>query len=142
MYIDIKQNHDAASNLLTQLPQIESRIDLVAVVEDLGSPVGYRRASASEMQVTLGLQGRAIESETEVLRLAEFAIGSVLLDCEQDRITAKPATKGLLQSSSEFAVQQGDDLSEVALELAEMASISRVQLEGFVKLLIARFGLP
>ena len=142
VYLDIQQNHAAATCLLTQLPLIESRIDLVAVVRDLGSPVGYRRASATEIQVILGLQGRAIESETEVLRLAEFAIGSVMLNFEQDRITAKPATKSPLQSGSETAVPQGGTLSEVALELPETESVPRVQLERFVKLLIARFGLP
>ncbi len=142
VYLDIQQNRSAASRLLTQLPLIDSRIDLVAVIEDLGSPVGYRRASASEMQVTLGLQGRTIDSETEVLRLTEFAIGSVLLRCEQDRITAKPATKSLFQVNLDDAVQQGKALSEVALQLTEMASIPRVHLEEFVGLLIARFGLP
>ena len=117
-------------------------MDLVAVIEDLGSPVGYRRASASEMQVTLELQGRVIDSETEVLRLAEFAIGSVLLSCEQDRITAKPATKSLFQGNLDDAVQQGKALSEVALQLPEVASIPRVHLDEFVKLIIARFGIP
>jgi hypothetical protein len=77
-----------------------------------------------------------------VLRLAEFAIGSVLLNCEKDRITAKPATKSLLQGSLEDAVQQGKALSEVALQLPETESIPRVHLGEFVKLLIARFGLP
>jgi GT2 family glycosyltransferase len=142
VYLDIQQNNAAATCLLTQLPLIESRIDLVAVVRDLGSPSGYRRASAGEMQVILGLQGRAIESDTDVLRLAEFAIGSVLLNCEKDRITAKPATKSLLQGSLEDAVQQGKALSEVALQLPETESIPRVHLGEFVKLLIARFGLP
>jgi hypothetical protein len=142
VYLDIQQNRDASTCLLTQLPQIESRIDLVTVVRDLGSPVGYRRASASEMQGILGLEGRAIDSETDVLGLAEFAIGSVLLNCEQDRITAKSATKSLFQRSSEDAVQQGNALSEVALQLSEMASIPKVQLEEFVRLLIAGFGLP
>ena len=142
VYLDIQQNHDPARNLLTQLPQIESRIDLVALVGDLGSRSGYRRASSAEMQVILGLQGRAIESDTDTLRLAEFAIGSVMLNFEQDGITATPATKSPLQGSSEDAVQQGRALSEVALQLPEMASIPRTHLEEFVKLIIARFGLP
>jgi hypothetical protein len=141
VYLDVHQNRLAAAVLLTQLPVIEPRIDLVAVVRDSASPVGYRRSSAVEMQQILGLSDRAISAETELLTLSEFAIGSAILDCGQDGVTARAATKSelLVQQSQEPQDGPADDVS---LGLTETESLQRARIENFAQSLLNRFGLP
>ena len=141
VYLDVHQNRLAAAVLLAQLPVIEPRIDLVAVVRDSASPVGYRRSSAVEMQQILGLSDRAISAETELLTLSEFAIGSAILNCGQDGVTARAAT------TSELLVQQSQEpqdgpADDVSLELTETESLQRARIENFAQGLLNRFGLP
>ena len=142
VYLDIDQNRSAAAVLLAQLPLIEQRIDLVGVLQDAGSPVGYRRASAVDMQQILGLPDRAVSADTEMLSLREFAIGSAFLNCEQARITARAAT------TSEFLIPQNPEpqhgLSSEDLSLEDLGpeNLQRARLEDFAQGLINRFGLP
>ena len=142
VYLDIDQNPSAAAVLLAQLPLIEQRIDLVGVLHDARSPVGFRRASAVEMQQILGLSDRAISAETEMLSLREFAIGSAFLNCEQARITARAAT------TSEFLIpqspEQQHELSSEDLSLEDLGpeNLQRARLKDFAQGLINRFGLP
>ena len=142
VYLDIDQNRSAAAVLLAQLPLIEQRIDLVGVLDDARSPVGYRRASAVEMQQILGLSDRAISAETEMLSLEEFAIGSAFLNCEQARITARAATK------SEFLIPQSPEpqhefsSEDLSLEDLGPENFKRACLKDFAQGLINRFGLP
>jgi len=142
VYLDINQDPQVAAELLTRVPEVESRIDLVPLVSHGDSPVGYRRAGSSEIRMLLGLQQQSSAARTQGLSLEEFAVGSVILRCEPKQISAKSATNQFLQD-----LPTGGTAVQCALGAAfpnqdSPERIKRVSLELFVQGLISRFGLP
>jgi len=145
VYLDITQKAVAVKVLLTQLSQVEPDIDLVPVVEYTESVVGYRRASAAELQKILGLSSRfgtSQSADNDVLCLDEFATGSVLLDCQPDRVVAQPATSESFQPQIETSAIEPPFTIDNLPTLRVGENPQQAQLEEFAIALLLWFGLP
>ncbi len=142
VYLDINQNPPRTAQLLTQLPTLDSRIDLVPLVCCPGSPVGYRRASAREIGTILGLPGKTISGDSANLRLPDFALGSVMLRLDEEGLRAAAVTRYCLDDVSLEVDQLECSLGEVEACSAGDSGAVGSQLKEFCLRMIQEFGLP